>query len=271
MTNKLSKQTMLRIRACAILFLDSTRKAKIVEIADTQGINLNDAAIMYTIGALKRAKRQGTARNYNQALDNLEMEQVGDRGNLLTKTMQADKLSRYISKVNRINAGDKITIDGTTYIHDYDVSTINDRDIAIPHYTIVNNADKQVTQRKVGKVLGALYVKWQEQTDKADPHNVLVEKEKTEQQIRVKQNLKLFFADYKARLSSTSQQRLEQLATSRIDGKVLMGKGLSSDDKALKRESWGAYTLYSNFPHNDSVSGCEFVDMVREYIDVDVS
>jgi hypothetical protein len=253
---------MSRVKACAILFLDSSRRDKIAEIADNQGITLDDAAIVYTLGALKRAKRQGTASTYNQALDNLEAEQVGDRGNPLARTLQADNISRHIDKINRINAGDKIVIDGVQYVHDYDTIIMG---TTIPHYTVIDNG-KQQQQRKVGKVLGTLYARWQEQTDKTDPHSVLEQNESDKRRARVKENLRLFFADYKARLSPTSQKRLEELVENRIDSKVLMGKGLSSDDKQLKRDSWGAYTLYDNFPHKDSVSGCDFIDLVREYI-----
>jgi hypothetical protein len=73
---------MARVRACVILFLGSPSADRIALIAQDKGVSLDDAAIAYTLGALKAAIRRCTVRTYSQALDRLEAEQMGDRDRL---------------------------------------------------------------------------------------------------------------------------------------------------------------------------------------------
>jgi len=251
----LPNAVMNRVRACATIFMASQRAQRIAQIAEAKGISLEEAAIMYTIGALKRAKRQGTARNYTDALEKLEAEQVGDRGNQITKTISADKLSRTVSRINRINEGERFSIDGIHYVHDYDlIATVDGKKEAIPHFEIV---EKEKSDPKPSKVLGTLYVEWEEKEKKSDPLECMINDS-------IDRNLQLFFADYTSRLSKTAKKRLFELAESKTDPAYLMGKGKT--DPKVKREAWGAYTLYSGFPHKESISGVEFVDLVRQYV-----
>lgn len=256
---KLPPRIMQRVRACAILFLAGTRAQRIAEIAGAKGIDLESASVMYTIGALKRAKRQGTARSYEEALEKLEAEQVGDRGSQITKTLSADQTARQIARINRINAGERFSMDGVHYIHDYDnIVNVDGRQEAVSHFAVIDGKEKP--EPKPSKVIGTLYAEWEDRQKKTgDSAQVMINNS-------IDKNLKLFFADYVARLSKTAKKRLYELAESDTDPALLMGKGKESGDKALRRESWGAYTLYSGFPHKESVTGVEYVNLIRSHV-----
>jgi len=259
MSNRaLPERLMHRVKACAIIFMASRRADRIAEIAESNQINMEDAAIMYTIGALKRAKRQGLARNYEQALDRLEAEQVGDRGNKITQSISADKMAREINKINRINEGEKFTVDGIHYVYDYDnIITIDGKQERVPHIEIIE--DKPTQEPRVSKVLGALYADWEARQKKNAPLECMIND-------AIDHNLKLFFKDYASRLSRTAKRRLYELVQSDTDPAYLMGKGKSADDKAVRRDARGARTLYEGFPHKESVSGIEFINLIRQHI-----
>jgi len=278
---KLSGRLMLKVKACAIIFMASRPAAKIRQIAEAKGISLEEASVMYTIGALKRVKRQGVVLNYAQALDRLEAEQVGDRGSQITKTISADKTAREVARINRINEGEKFSIDGVHYVYDYDnIKTINyDRDqgvinyAVIPHFSIV---EKTATEPKPNKVLGTLYAEWEARQQASDPamqaekwvnFETLKAEHKNSDSINniINANLDLFFADYASRLSKTAKRRLYELSESKTDPAYLMSRKGQTDAKT-KRESWGAYTLYSGFPHRESISGIEFINLIRQHV-----
>jgi len=271
---KLPERLMLRVKACALIFMASKRAYKIGQIADVKGIGFEDAAIMYTIGALKKVRRQGLARNYEQALERLEAEQVGDRGNQIAKTLSADKTAREVNRINRINDGEKFSIDGVKYHHDYNnIVTINGKKEAIPHFSII---EKKESEHRPNKVLGTLYAEWESRQIESDPAiqagkwinlETLKEAHKTTDGVNkiIDGNLRRFFAEYTSRLSKTAKRRLYELAESNIDPAYLMSRAGQLDVKT-KRESWGAYTLYSGFPHRESISGIEFINLIRKHI-----
>jgi len=273
---KLSERDMIRVRACAILFLASSRASKIEQIAEAKGMSLEHAAIVYTMGALKRSRRLGIAKSYVEALDKLEAKQAGDRGSQITRTVSADKLSRMVNRINRINRGAKVSIDGVQYCNDYDnVVVIDGKKVAVPHFSIEKKTE---SEPRTCKVLGTLYTQWEERQRASDPAlqadtwinlELLQAERKGTDAINavIDQNLQLFFADYTARLSKTAKRRLYELAQSDTDPAYLMGKGMQSENKAQRRESWGAYTLYNGFPHKESISGIEFVNLVRQHVE----
>lgn len=255
---KFPPRIMRRVQACAILFLASKRARRIAEIADAKGIDLDSASVMYTIGALKRAKRQGMARNYAEALDRLEAEQAGDRGSRITKALSADMAARKIARINRANEGDRFTLDGVRYIHDYDnIVDIDGKKTAIGHFTAIEGKEK--AEPRPCRVIGTLYAEWEARQEKNDPLEAMISGS-------IGENLKLFFKDYVSRLSRTAKKRLREIVESDTDPALLMGRGKQSDDPALRRESWGAYTLYSGFPHKESISGVEYVRLIRDHV-----
>lgn len=240
--HKLPERLMLRVKACAILFLDSPRAGKINQIAQDKGITVDDAAVMYTLGALKAAKRRGTARNYADALDALEAEQVGDRGSRITRTVSAANTAREAARINRINTG-------TT------------RPMGRVLRTLYREAD---TTRSMGKVLGTLYTEWESREADLDPALIAHNKAMQAEQAQVEKNLRLFFAEYADRLSKTSKARLYELAGYTGNPGYLFGPGMK--DPETKRLAWGAYRLYEAFPYHDDICGKEFIELVRKYL-----
>jgi hypothetical protein len=74
---------------------------KIEAIMSDRGVTALEAGRIYTLGALKAAKRRGTARNYREAVEALEAEQLGYRGDPLTRTVNADATASNIASCNR--------------------------------------------------------------------------------------------------------------------------------------------------------------------------
>jgi ribonuclease HII len=251
----LPAKIMIRVETCAILFLDSSRKDKINRNAEEDGIAVEEAATAYTLGALKAAKRRGTARNYREALEKLEAEQVGDRGSRITRSISADSIASTVARINRVNAGNRD-------IPDY-YSTMDKGTTWTPHYPKPMDST-QHTSRNMGKVLGTLYTEWEDREAGLDPALIAHNKAMQAEQSQVEKNLKAFFAEYESRLSKTAKTRLHELAESTVSPNYLMGHGMTDPD--TKRIAWSTYRLYESFPHRDSISGIEFICLIRKYI-----
>ena len=263
MTKKLPRKLMLRVRASALIFLDS-RLSAVQNLASKLGCCDKCASMAYTLGALKRLRRLGLAHNYEQALDRLEQEQVGDRPNRLLATIAADKQSAAINRINRINDYDAVKIDGIRYRHDYNiVSVVDGVQVTVPHLVLSDtDSTKSDTpnNRGSGKVLGTLYTQYEERIINSDPqnrHDVAVNRD-------IHANMALFWREYYNNLSRTGKTALLLLADSNISANRLMGSGRS--DPKTSKLAWQAYYLYRNFGHRDSISGVEFINLVREYI-----
>jgi uncharacterized protein YeaO (DUF488 family) len=220
---------------------------------------------MYTIGALKCAKRRGTAYTYRQALDQLEAEQVGDRGCRLTRTLSADDTAAIVNRINRINEGERVTINGIKYVHDYD--RVYADGTRKPHYSSITRDKPIGTSRKIGKVLGALYTEWDNRSTDLDPVEVIADKDRQEQYRQVQSNLSRFFREYVSRLSDTSKARLQELAKSTDKASYLTSLA-GYKDKATKRLAAAIRYLYDNFVHKDAISCSEFIELVRKYVHV---
>jgi transcriptional/translational regulatory protein YebC/TACO1 len=257
---------MARVKACAILFLDSSRKARIMQIADSKGIDPMSVAIGYTIAAARNSILRGIARNYDKALELLEFEQVGDRGSRITRTISADNTSRTINRINRTNGGERFTVDGVHYVYDYDnVCVIDGEKCGIPHFTIVDKAESANEGRAIGKVLGTLYTQWEEKEAQSDPMAIYADKEKVTVYNNVNANLTKFFADYKARLSKTSQNRLVDIVCTTESAEYLTSYA-GYNDPVVSKLAKSARYLYDRFPHKDSISCKEFIGHIKAYI-----
>jgi hypothetical protein len=256
----LPQAIMARVQACALIFLDGPTAGKINQIAQDREIPPMDAAIMYTMGALKASKRRGTARNYREALDRLEAEQVGDRGDKLTRTVTADNNARYIARINRINQGDAYTPD---YYQSIDAGAT-----WAAHYPQAAHKPG-TTKRSLGKVLGTLYTEWdarEELEAQLDPERIYARAERDAQAMQIGKNMRLFFTEFAQRLTRTAKTRLYEIATSAVTPGYLTSRA-GQTDPSTKRESWGATRLWQDFPHRDSVSCKEFIELVRHYVD----
>jgi len=269
---QLPPSTMARVKACSSFFLDSTRRRRIYLIAIND--DLDQATIRYTIGCCKRSIRQGIARNYDQALDKLEAEQVGDRGSPITRSISAGRTADVVNRINRINQG--ISIKGIG-LYDYDVSyriygfnvdgeyTYIDTD-PVPHYAVAK--DKPINSGKgMGKVLGTLYTEWVGREEQLDPALVMMDQDAKQAYMQVEKNLIRFFAEYESRLGETSKARLHEIAKSTVNPSYLTSAE-GYNDPETKREAKGARRLYDNFPHKDAIECKEFIELVRQYVQV---
>jgi hypothetical protein len=73
---ELSPALMQRVDACAYIFTADTPE-KLSAIMAEQGVSELEAGRIYALGALKHAIQRGTAKNYREAVEALEAEQVG--------------------------------------------------------------------------------------------------------------------------------------------------------------------------------------------------
>jgi hypothetical protein len=270
---KLSPRLMLRVDSCAIIF-QADKPEKIAEIATNRQVSEADAARMYTLGALKAAKRRGAAHNYVEALDQLEAEQVKDRGCPLTRTISADRTAETVQSINRVNAASPMRINRIDYTRrswaDMDNQLLTE--YAQPANWQVVQAKEQPPKRNhnrnMGKVLGELYAQWEARTTDLDPACY------TDATVEiVEANIKRFMAEYASRLSRTVQARIGELkvwldehsdAVEAAKG-LMSVKGKTNPDTA-KLHSFVA-NLHWNFLNKDAITAPEFVQLLYKYTD----
>jgi HrpA-like RNA helicase len=238
-----------------------------------KGVSELDAARIYTMGALKASIRRGTAKTYTQALERLEMEQVGDRGCPLTRTVSADNTALMVSELNRR------TGKGYMQVYTGDVvrmawARMDNQPItayAQPVGRDVLNNEQQTPKRQhkrdMGKVLASLYTEWEGReletgSEYAYTNTAIVE------------NLKRFFNEYTANQSKTVKTRLAELkvyiknkgAAREADAVIkalLSNAGKESPDTA--RLANFATNLWQHFEHKESLSAAEFTELLYHY------
>jgi hypothetical protein len=209
-----------------------------------------EAGRMYTIGALKAVKRQGTARNYRAALEVLEAKQMGDRGDPLTGTINADKMARDVSRINHGRlSGHYINAAIYRFIGQYDshgmpvyayTGTVSEYVQGVMNSTPMRTAIVDVIRmswaRMDNQPLTAYVQTWNRQTEHKKPEKAVrrhalnfakvlgslyTEREAREadadpaSEVRydtIEQNVRVFFAEYTSRLSRTVKMRLADLA-----------------------------------------------------------
>jgi hypothetical protein len=257
---------MARIDACAYIFM-ADKPEKINAIMADRNVPELEAGRIYTIGALKAAKRRGTAKNYREALEVLEAEQVGDRGSRLTRTISADNTARTIQRINRANGNGYIS--GT-----YGYTTVIDNTVVYgPVVGTVHNAQLETKKRDhtryMGKILGTMYADMEFRQERLDPvydaHNTAIGK-----------NLRVFFKEYQSRLSKTVRQRLTELAeyidresagnvhkAKKVIYALVSAKGRQSPETSKMAKF--ATNLHYNFEHKDAVTCPDFVCMLYKY------
>jgi hypothetical protein len=248
--NRLPESVMLRVRACAVLFLGSERKTSIGRIAGANGISLDDAAVMYTLGALKRTKARGTARNYAQALDILENAQAGDRRNRLTRAINNDTTAVIVDRINRINAGDQNT-------PDYYRTTDNGKTWT-PHYPEPAKKHRN-TWKAIGRTLGSMYLEC-ERSDYRTASMELVSDYGS-----VVKNMTRYFAEYKSRLSGVALKRLYALAGSGHTPGYIVSQASKIGNPDRVHFTRAQY-LYNSFADKDKISMKEYIDLVQKYV-----
>jgi hypothetical protein len=272
-----SPALMARVDACAYIFM-ADKPEKIAAIMENREVSELEAGRIYTIGALKAAKRRGTAKNYREAIEALEAEQAGDRGNPLTRTMSADRTDGIIQYINHLNRASPMRVNKVDAVRmawahmDHQPLTA----YAQPQNWHTEEKRPEETKRahtlNTGKVLGTLYTEWEARELEADPANEarhgIIEK-----------NLNVFFAEYISRLSRTVKMRLAELVESinrptggdmlkadRVIKYLTSAQGRAAPETSKLANF--AVNLHRNFDHKDSVSCPEFISLLCRYGDI---
>jgi hypothetical protein len=274
---ELAPELMARVDACAYIFI-ADRPEKISAIMESRNVPELDAGRIYTIGALKAAKRRGTARNYREALEVLEAEQAGDRGNPLTRTINADNTARAIARYQRINDNSPMRTTTIDVIRMSWARMDNQPYTAYvqPHTWYVQHREPKEVEPKhslnVGKILGTMYCQEEYRQEREDPvytaHNAVIER-----------NMTVFFTEYTSRLSRTVKMRLADLAgyirresngsalkAERVISALTSAKGREAPETS-KMANFAA-NLHRQFEHKDAVSCPEFVSLLYRYGDI---
>jgi hypothetical protein len=271
----LSPAIMRRVDSCAYLFM-ADRQDKIQAIMADREVSELEAGRIYTIGALKAAKRRGTARTYSEALDLLEAEQVGDRGSPLTRTVSADRTARHVSQYQAKNNSATmrtVTLDVVRMAWAKMDRQPYTAYVRPEQWQTAEPETKAETKRNhalgIGRVLGSLYTEAEFRQEISDPMYEYVN------QIRAA-NVHRYLAEYKSRLSRTVQARLSDLLgyvrqasngsdikADRIIQALVSVKG--REDPETARAARFAVNLHQNFEYKEAVSCPEFVTLLYRY------
>jgi hypothetical protein len=250
---------MPRVDACAMLFI-ADKPDKIKGIALLNECDELTAGRIYTIGALKAAKRRGTARNYLEAITQLENEQIGDRGDPITRTISAEKMALNIAHINRMNNS------GTTAIYKQGFIVDLNGNAEQKEFFMGNmegNKPEEKTERphtvNMGKVLGTLYTEWEEREAETAPefiHDTTAE--------TIEKNTALYFADYTQRMSKTVKNRIAELQRYAGDSKALVSAKSREAPETSKLANF-VVNLHRQFDHKDALTVSEFADLLKRY------
>jgi hypothetical protein len=271
---ELAPALMTRVDACAYIFM-ADKPEKIFAIMEDRGVSELEAGRIYTIGALKAAKRRGLAGNYRQALGLLENEQVGDRGNPLTRTISADKQNRKIAVYTRMNDNAPLRTNKVDVVRMAWARMDNQPLTAYAQPQNWHIEEQQPKEAKhkhtlnTGKVLGTLYTEWETREIEADPFNEV-------RHSAIEKNLTVFFAEYLSRLSKTVKMRLADLAgylDRESNGNALKAeriiRALTSEKGRTVPETskMAAFVrnLHENFQHKDGITCPDFVSLLYTY------
>jgi hypothetical protein len=200
----------------------------------------------------------------------LEYEQVGDRGDPITRTISAEKIAENIARLWHLTSSiptvrARLDTMRMAWAHaDNQSYTQYIRPGSWQVMPVQPAVSARDSTRSTGKVLGALYTQWEARETESDPvygaHNAAIER-----------NLQVFFADYASRLSRTVRRRLGELM-GYVDQQpepvaairtLMSAAGREAPDTA--KLSQFAARLHGTFPHSDSVSCPEFIELLHQY------
>jgi hypothetical protein len=275
-TNKreLAPELMARVDGCAYIF-KADRPDKINAIMEGKGVTEAEAGRIYTLGALKDRIRQGRAKNYRGAIDVLEAEQVGDRGCLLTRTVNADRTASVVAHYQRINNSTPMLVNHVDVVRmawarmDNQPLTVYAQPENWRVEVVTPKENKRVHAASVGKVLGTMYTEMEFRQELSDPvyecSNAVIQK-----------NLEAFFKEYVSRLSKTVKSRLDDLSeyvSNKSNGDELEAekaiKNLTSakgrTDPETSKLSVFVDHLHRHFEHKDALTCPEFTELLLRY------
>ena len=238
---RVAERFQLRVKACACI-LRADKREKMEAYADAGNVDIETASIKYVYGALKSAVRRGSARNYAEALEQFEKEQDGD--NAVSVSMSST-LADDVRKVEKRN-------DATfTRIYGGRVEVVGK----------VADTEKRSHKRNVAKVLGALYVQYEERELETALDVCFDKSERDVLAMQAEQVIARYMADYVSRLSPTARGSLRMIIKSK----------LSADDIVKARDGEGGKMrervryLFGSFPARDSMDAADFVTLARQY------
>lgn len=236
----LSAMTMKRIEACAIIVAHD-KAEKIADMAETLECDTMDAAKRYIIGALKAGIRRGTYRTYSDALDALEREQVGDRGESIGAL---NELERTVRRINHINAKPST---------EWERELLNGKE--------VTELKRRHDVRNMAKVYGSLYVQWIEREDAGTVEYIYETAEHDAEVLKIDSVISAYIREYIGRLSPTAQKAIRLIVESAYNSEAI-ATAKDGDGKALRNK---AEYLHRGFPERKAVSVREFVEILRKY------
>jgi hypothetical protein len=254
---------MPRVDACALIFI-ADKPDKIKGIALLNECDELAAGRIYTIGALKNAKRRGTARNYREAITQLENEQMGDRGDPITRTISEEKTALGIAHINRMNNS------GTTAIYRQGFTVDPNGNAEEARFFVgymEGKKPEEKTERphtvNMGKVLGTMYVRWEEKTAETTL-DTLFNRVTDAAGDCIQNDLQLYFADYTQRMSKTVKNRIAELQRYAGDIKALVSaKGRAAPETS--RLAKFVSNLHQHFDHKDALTVSEFAGLLKRY------
>jgi hypothetical protein len=226
MARKLPISIMKRVDACAIIFTADNQE-KIDLIAEYKEVTKEVAARIYIIGILKASIRRGTARSYADAIDQYEARQAGDRLNSVT---MPSSITAEVSRINKIN---KVTGTG---------------------------GRKHV--RNMAKVIGSLYVQWEDIEASYDPAVVYTRSEFNKLVTSAEDEIARYMSDYVSRLSATARASLRKIVESMYSDSAIMTARDSSECSRLRDK---VRYLHDGFPARDNVGANDYLKLIRKY------
>jgi hypothetical protein len=254
---------MPRVDACATIFI-ADKPETIKSIALLNKCDEMTAARIYTIGALKAAKRRGTARNYREAVERLENEQTGDRGDPVTETIRAEKTALNIARINRMNNS------GTMAVYRQGFTVDPEGNAGQTRFFTGNMESREPAEQterphtvRMGRVMGTLYVQWEER-EAETTFDTLFNRVTDTTEDTIAANLRLYFADYTRRMSKTVKERIAELQRYTGDVKALVSAKGREDPETSKLAKF-VVNLHQHFDHKDALTVSEFAGLLKRY------
>ncbi len=214
-----------RIDACAVIFY-SDKPEKVARLAEKYGDKLDICARKYILGSLKAAVRRGSARTIEDALEQFEVAQVGDR---LASVRNDDPLGREVVRINAIND----TKGGKGASH----------------------------RRSMGRVLGTIYVEYDEAIAATEPYYVMQREAYDTVVLEAEDAIERYIAEYVTRLSRTARASIHAIVSASYSVDAIMA---ARDVESAKLKASAKY-LHHNFPKADVLTCREYVEVLRKY------
>ena len=235
----LSAMTMKRIEACAWI-VASDKAEKIEAIAEATGNNTLDSAKMYIIGALKAGIRRGTYRTYSDALDALEREQIGDRGESIGGL---SAIERDVRRINHINAKPSTQ---------WDIELMGSKEVT----------EKKSHKRNMAKVYGSLYVQWETKEKESTVDYVYENAERETAILHMDSTIRAYIHEYIGRLSPTAQKAVKAIVEARYSADAIATAKPDTEVYALRNK---LNYLHKGFPKREAITAREFGELLQKY------